>query len=476
MNKTINFLLILALIFTSMSWAHSASANLDIYNVEVYDMVNGRVKIHWSTIEPTQARVYLGEDPNNLDRFYLYSEYDSAHDLTVSGLQKDTKYYFKIVAINRSGRTSESFLQTFSTKGMIDTIPPEFEYIEVIQTTKDRALVKWKTYEETRADVRYGQEDFNLNKKTSSGSYKTEHEVVIKSLYSKTVYYVKVIAKDRSGNLSTKSISFRSGSMIDQNTPLTISNVVPASFDSTLIDADEATIKWRTNMATKSKIRYGVQSGKYKRGVYVNKSHRELDHEILLTELEPNTTYYYQIHVYDSIYGKSKKSKEYTFTTSVYLNPVPEVKGVQTGGEFVDSDNDNLSDQFEYAIGTDPFNSDSDGDGYEDGSEFNNGWDPNVAGSSPDTRLQSFRYYMPKRDYDYRVQKDRELRLYVNNRLGNPSVSAGNWRKLSDAYIYGGYPTEAIVASIKHGGKTVHTEIPHSAWRNTQIYQDYINK
>jgi hypothetical protein len=45
-----------------------------------------------------------------------------------------------------------------------------------------------------------------------------------------------------------------------------------------------------------------------------------------------------------------------------------------------DSDNDELPDEFEKAIGTDPKGSDTDGDGYNDKQELENGYDPNGEG------------------------------------------------------------------------------------------------
>jgi len=147
MPKVTKFLLIIAILFASMSYLTIATAQVYIYNVEVFDMQNGSVKIYWETVEPTQARVYLGESSNNLDKFYFYSQFDSAHVVTFMGLQKDVTYYFKIVAVNKAGGIMESFLQTFSTKNMIDTVAPEFSNAQVTQTTKDAAAVSWTTNE-----------------------------------------------------------------------------------------------------------------------------------------------------------------------------------------------------------------------------------------------------------------------------------------------------------------------------------------
>ena len=477
MKKGLKTLIILVILVSLLSFYSPALAQNYIANIELFDMQNGQAKLRWDTFESTQAMVHWGEVENDLNRSHYYSSFDSQHVIMIYGLQKDSIYYFKIVAINSGGKRVESFLQIFNTKNMVDTVVPEIREKRTIQATKDAALISWRTDEETKADIYYGTRLYDLDKRAGHGFAKY-HEVALEGLDYGYVYYVKIIAADKSGNRKIAFLDFRAAGpfAIGRDTKLKVYGVEPQSFDAELINSHEATIRWRTNLAAKAKIHYGLESGRYDRHVELNNNKRSLEHEITLSDLEPNTTYYYKVEAHGSLYNKRVESREMTFTTSVYSNPVPQVLGVQTGSEYLDSDNDQLSDAYEFEIGTDPNNFDSDGDGYGDGNEMRHGWDPNIPGSTPETRLQAFRYFKPKRDYEYRVQKDRELGLYVRSRLGNVRVSPENWRKLSDAYIYGGYPAEAIVAAIRHGGKTVHPSIDWSAWRNMEVYREYIGK
>ena len=391
-------------------------------------------------------------------------------------IQKDTTYYFKIVAIDRYGRTVESFLQIFSTAGMKDTRPPEIINIKVIQTTRDAALISWTTNEETNAEIHYGIKIYDLKRHAGYGPVTKEHEFYLYNLGPGQIYYVKIFANDRSGNKGVKTFTLRTANSIDRNTELKIYDIKPISFDSALISPRKVSLKWKSNLAAKSFIVYGKQANNYPTRIEVLNNRHDLKYSVAVDSLEPDTTYYYKINVYDSFYGKRVWSKELTFTTSLKEIIKPQVKGAQTASRVIDSDGDNLSDGFEYSIGTDPFKYDSDGDGYNDGSEFNHGWDPNIPGSAPSARLQAFRYYMPKRDYEYRLQKDRELSLYVRSKLGDVNVSPSNWRKLSDAYIYGGYPAKAIAQAIRFGGKTVHPAIDWNTWKNSRQYLEYINR
>jgi len=476
MFKSLKRALILAILFNLVfSFNVLATVNY-ITDVNLFDLYDGRAKLSWRTQEATQARVYWGEDPNNLSGYYSYQNFDYNHTINIYGLQKNLTYYFKIVVVNSYGGVTESFLQTFSTKNMVDTILPVFTEASVVQITNDAAALYWQTNEETKMEIFYGVRDYDLNKRIGDGNFKKQHEAFLYKLDVDQLYYIKIVAEDRGGNKQYKFLRFRTRGYVAKNEELKIENIQPTAFATALIQPTSVTLKWETNLVAKSKVHYGLESGRYDKHIEACQTRRCLEHQVTLNGLEPNTIYYYKIEAYDSLYNKRIETRELTFMTSVYSEPAPQVLGVQTASEYEDADNDKLSDAYEYRIGTNPFSWDSDGDGYDDGNEMRHGWDPNVPGSTLDTKLQASNYYMPKREYSYRVAQDRELRNYVNRRLGSVQVSAQNWRTLSDAYIYGGYPAEAIVQAIRFGGQTVHPTISWSQWRNSNQYQSYINK
>lgn len=475
-GRFVVFLIVFIVLISSFSGR--ALAEIKISNIDIYDIANGSVRIKWDTFsEPTKAVIYYGENSDVLDKNAVYGVYSYNHESILGGLQKDLTYYFKITASNQFGEKTESFIQTFSTKDMKDTILPEFVESKVKQTTKDAVLFSWSTNEDAKAEIQYGINSYDLNKRTGQGEYKKEQEIILYNLDTDQKYYLKIIAEDRGNNKQSEIYSFNTKKVSDLNnkTELDIYDIEPFSFDPKLVGAEDVTIKWKTNLAAKSKIYYGASSGKYETTKDVFKNNRFLEHSTRITELEPNKTYYYRIEAYDSLYGKNKKTKELTFTTAGY-GQLENDEEEDTTPLVLDSDYDGLSDIKEKSIGTNPYNADSDGDGYNDGLEMANGYDPMVAGSTQESRLQAVNYYQPKRPYEYRVAKDREISLYVAKKLGSKRVSAANWRILSDAYIYGGYPEDAVVQAIRFGGYTVHPTIPWESWRETEQYQRYINR
>jgi len=55
-------------------------------------------------------------------------------------------------------------------------------------------------------------------------------------------------------------------------------------------------------------------------------------------------------------------------------------------------------------------------------------------------------------------------------------INALDWVYLLNAYVYGGYPAEAVVQAVKFGGRTVHPTVPWKFWRNSTDYNYFINR
>ncbi len=322
LNKDMKKLVIISvIIFVSVVCSFQAQAFVEFKNIEVYNIENGTAKIKWFTPDrQTKGTVYFGEDPNNLDRYTGYSLYNYYHETILSGLKKNKTYYFKITATDRSGNQEESFLQSFSTKNMKkeELVKPRFEEEKILQTINNAVAIYWKTNEETRAIVYYGDEDNSLKKAAKFKSFQREHELLIHRLKPGTKYYLKIVAEDRSGNKTNgKLFIFNTSDYSGASPDLSISNISPLSFDEELIFSRKIVIKFRTNLVAKSTIQYGTISGKYKKKEIVSKS-LQRDHQIILRGLDPETTYYYRIIANGSFNKKKKVTLEMTFTTKTF--------------------------------------------------------------------------------------------------------------------------------------------------------------
>lgn len=90
-------------------------------------------------------------------------------------------------------------------------------------------------------------------------------------------------------------------------TPPVITNISVAS-----ITKDSAIMSWETSEPSDSMIGYGTQSGNYAEMAHT--ASYVMYHSIVLTELIPNTTYYYVVNSTDPS-DNSAQSTEYNFTT-----------------------------------------------------------------------------------------------------------------------------------------------------------------
>jgi len=473
---SIKILMFILTIGSLFSMPMVIGAQIYFNNIEIYDMADGSARLKWDTlIEPTRATVYYGEIEDNLSRYINYSAYESIHEVRLRGLQANTNYYYKIVAENKQGKKIESLLNVFSTRDMEDTIHPEFLDWGVTQTTKDAALIWWTTNELTSAEVNFGFKLYDLEWSAGYGGLDKYHEMFLYRLYPGSRYHVKVIASDEAGNKQIIFFEFITTWAPDGNSDLKIYSIEPNNMESDLLKSNKATLKWKTNLAAKSKVYYGVEPGRYGWYEDVSVDKRSLEHQVTIDNLEPDTVYYYEIEVYDSVYNKSNHTDELTFST---LNSNPEDKDEPQIliGAGLDSDGDKLSDYFEIEVGTDKYNPDSDGDGYDDGEEISHGYDPLIPGSGEDAKLKIEYYFRPKLPTAKEAIKEEELRRITTERLGRYMISNKNWKILTSAYIYGQYPVEAIVQAMKFGGFTVHPTINWTAWKTSWQYQEYIGK
>ncbi|MDD4607174.1 MAG: hypothetical protein PHS07_02445 [Patescibacteria group bacterium] len=448
---------------------------VDISQIEIYDLKDGTARIKWSTLSnPTRGIVYYGLNREHLDKWVGYSLYEIRHESVMTGLEKNQTYYFKILAFNRLQEQTESFIQAFSTKDMIDTIDPKIEKAEVLQTTNDAIALYWKTNEPTKATIYYGIDNVDslateINyKKTGYNKYHQEHVLFIYKLGRNQAYRVKIEALDEAGNKSFHVLRCRTQISTVDYSILQIKDLTPLDPDGTKITNTKATLDWRTNLISKSKISYGTQPGKNGQTLDVVKDSQELEHAITLIDLEPDTKYYYKINIYDALYGRKLTTDEMSFTTKpTPVNPVT----AQPTSQLVDTDGDGLIDSYEIEIGTDPNNADTDRDGYPDGHEIKYGYSP----KGPD-KLQAQNYFKPTYAQATIDNKKDELEYLLNQNIGEYNLTDNNYQVLLRAYMYGGYPIEAIVKALRFGGKTVHPAISWQTWQHSLDYQTVMNR
>ncbi|HNV97063.1 MAG TPA: hypothetical protein PKL13_01970 [bacterium] len=285
-----------------------------ISEINISNFINGMATLRWNTNINTKGEIYYGRSQEELSNFIGYSLYDINHESSLSGLEEDETYYFKIIAIDVFGNRSESFIQTFDADDMVNTIPPKITSSDVIQTTWDSVMLKWTTDKETKAEIHYGKDsEDNLTKKITYGSYSIDHVKIISGLTPNTRYFIKIMVKDKNSNTSNIMLGFNTVLIPPkENKELKITNIEPIN-DSSLISGRYARIKFKTNWASKAQVYYGIKSSSLKQSL--KDEGLSLNHEFIIDGLEPDTQYYFKVKAYDTFYNKSKTSDVLSFRT-----------------------------------------------------------------------------------------------------------------------------------------------------------------
>jgi len=123
-------------------------------------------------------------------------------------------------------------------------------------------------------------------------------------------------ASDRKGNVTELEHSVTQEEMVAngfvQNLTIDITPPGITNISVTSITKDSAIIFWETSELSDGMLKYGTQAGNYTETVH-NTSY-VIHHSIILTELIPNTTYYYVVNSTDPS-SNSAESTEHNFTT-----------------------------------------------------------------------------------------------------------------------------------------------------------------
>ncbi|MDP6037100.1 MAG: hypothetical protein QGG64_00965, partial [Candidatus Latescibacteria bacterium] len=229
------------------------------------------------------------------------------HNITVTGLVAGTAYRYRVVVTDGAGnQTVDGILTGFITKpGVVTKFQPpggggafttsteadtQFPVIiegpNVIAASVDALTIEWSTDESADSGVNFGIE--NLLQRTEDGSDVQTHRVVLTGLAPATTYQYRVESTDPAGNGATQSRIFlaKTAATADENPPqiTTEPKVI-------YLTERAATLAWQTNEGSETFIEYGIDSLDTQKASpdYVRA------HQITLTNLEPATTYRYQV-------------------------------------------------------------------------------------------------------------------------------------------------------------------------------------
>lgn len=232
---------------------------------------------------------------------------------------------FAVVAFGLLGgtfSTAQEFIggiewPSFLSHTPADVTPPEIQNVLVSDITQTGAVITWETDEPATSQVMICHPDEGCTWTELDETLVASHSVALNDLNPDTTYHYSATSTDASENQEIYEGEFTTLGQADMIPPLISGIDVSDRSEST------ATISWVTDEPATSRVEYGTTDAY---GL-TTPSDEELttSHNITLTALESDTTYYFRVKSEDASGNEVTSEAALTFVTLSALTVGPEV-------------------------------------------------------------------------------------------------------------------------------------------------------
>ncbi len=298
-----------------------------ISDVSYTNLQTSQVTITWTTDEPATSAVGYSTTPGNFSQEIGLSSFNTEHSVTLTGLDPDTTYYYRVKSTNARSATAydpesgNGYTFTTNPGPKIYANPP----VIVEDIKNNQATISWYTDVSSDTYVVY-QEDTDgvcpttLDNPTETGNPNLvtgadpiKHTYTLNNLTANTYYcfYVKSSREGLTAIANNAGANYLFKTTQDEIAPQITSG--PAAL---LITYNQAVIKWTTDEPATAQIRYKKSSASYSDWYPTDSLTYDYAHYIILPDtLSSDTTYTYQIRSSDINGNQTNITTEYTFKT-----------------------------------------------------------------------------------------------------------------------------------------------------------------
>jgi len=270
--------------------------------------------VEWTTDEPANSEASFGTD--QLDDEVSSGDNEVSHKVVISNLEPGTSYNYIVGSTDASGNgATESAQAVFTTNPELDLTAPAITVDpEVVYKNDESATIQWTTDEDATAEVEFGPAS-DLGFIRSLSTTGKVHEITLTNLEPGTDYFFKVSSTDLSNNGPTESsvLSFTTDAEADLTSPV-LSDIVATPADSSVI------IIWTSDELADSYVEFGTVQDLLE--FNVGSTEDVLEHEITLTNLTPDTEYFFNIGSVDRANNQTESDVQ-SFTTLATADVTP---------------------------------------------------------------------------------------------------------------------------------------------------------
>ena len=274
----------------------------------VQKVTDTRVLIIFELNEPADGFIDIDTDPSfNTRQSQGSTDPRLRHEITFTGLTSNTQYYYRMRSTDVSGNGPTTLPEagrqfTFTTRPAPDTAPPNIiEGPVAISPSQSSVSIKMRFDEPATGRVRFSTDPNALDNAGGpfASSLSDRHQLTLTGLTPNTEYFYRVEGTDgaKNGPTISPTKSFRTQKEVDRRPPSITSR--PTAIDLT---HDSALITWNTSEPATSEVIV-------RNGPRVSRAEAVQEHSVLITGLNPNTNYRYEVQSTDAAGNTGRKTR-----------------------------------------------------------------------------------------------------------------------------------------------------------------------
>ena len=287
-----------------------ADANCDNGKKVLFSVGARTATFGWNTSRNARPEIHYGLRADSLDKppAVGISATSSSHEVEVTGLNPETKYYYRAVFSDSDGNIGYYPPESEDPLTFTTTPSPRVSTLKVEDISLNSMLITWQSSVASHGEVDYKNSESTKYEKPveeSSDNYSTDHSAKLVNLTNGTPYTFQINATDSEGNV------FQSDEYVQQTLPMPKVNDDLKAENKTGIDSPTIDISYTSNVETTTVIKYSTSGSEPKTFVDLEK---KTAHTAEISGLAPKAPYILEVTGTDN-YGNEAAAKTFQITT-----------------------------------------------------------------------------------------------------------------------------------------------------------------
>ncbi len=287
----------------------NVSSSLAISAGPTIERITGNtITLSWKTNVNADSRLVCENADNKLE--VNENDFTRVHALTLTGLQLSTGYRCTIYSKDIHGVIVNSVITAVTARTTVepDAIAPFCTSDPQVNAMTTLADISWEASELSTAQIKFREKGTDAWSQKSVTDSAVSGAEVLSGLTADTLYEQQITLTDLAGNKGGCALlEFNTASV--EPTPAPVFTIQPFVTD---IASFSAKVNWTTLQSSTGEVRFGESNSNLDKNV--NDSNFTQTHQVNLTDLQAETTYYLEVDAFN-VEGDKTTSNQISFTT-----------------------------------------------------------------------------------------------------------------------------------------------------------------